>query len=263
MKQTDTQKALGFETGAKPSRWLVDRWLPRGRAGLLIGVPGVGKELLAVALAAGVAGDGGDWLGGAPEGRLVRRPRIVVRGPAVYASWDEEPSEIEDRVRDRGFEPPADFFAVGLADAGPLWAPKRAGVLEPSGLTDAGRRLRLRCEERGTVLLVFDTLSAAYYSYGAERAFMMSWDAWAGRTGCAVLAIADSPLESWDWDASSGFAHILETEMMGGVLDPEHPERAWGSLRWSVAKSAFGRAPVPVHLSRRGGGARQTYPPNM
>ena len=73
MKRTDAHKKMGVETGARPSRWLVDRWLPRGRAGLLIGVPGVGKGLLAVALAAGVAGDGGDWLGGAPVGELVRR----------------------------------------------------------------------------------------------------------------------------------------------------------------------------------------------
>ena len=94
-----------------PRRWLVDDWLPAGRATLLAGQGGIGKSRLALQLSAGIA-SGGERLDGTdhasegcswietPSPDTLKLGNATEPGgsPTVYASWEDEPEEFWSRL---------------------------------------------------------------------------------------------------------------------------------------------------------------------
>ena len=207
-----------------PRQWLVDGWLPAGRVALLSGSGGAGKSRLALQLALALVEERRDWLPGGPD--------LVDSGPAVIATWEDEPDEITRRLR-RTVEPQDRLEALkdrlhvlDFAGKGAFWQPSADGSRHTSSLgelTLAGEWTRTYCETHKARLLVVDPLAAAYAcnenDRGLVRAFMSSWDGWARRTGCAVLIVshpakaAESDYSgSTDWHAAARAVWKLGTE---------------------------------------------------
>lgn len=189
----------------------------------------------------------------------------------VYASWEDETSEaarrlhwmnhspFDERESDRlpgAWHGLADLTESGLGDRfhwldfaahGPLWGPDTAhgsGHTSTVGkLYRAGQTLRNRCESVGARLLVIDPIAAAFGSNENDRAlvraFMSDWQAWAVRTGCAVLILSHPPKSgaaysgSTDWQAAARFLWKLDRRVT-----------AWQSVRF--AKTAAKRAYVTL-----------------
>ena len=88
-------------------QWLIEPWLPLGRLSMLASAGGGGKSTLALQLALAVTGEHGVWLPHAPpaaaedEGMLGIQTAVdrtaVVRRPVVYASYEDELSEVYRR----------------------------------------------------------------------------------------------------------------------------------------------------------------------
>ena len=210
-----------------PRQWLVECWLPAGRVALLSGQGGAGKSRLALQLAAAMAEKRAEWL---PHGLS-----LAQFGPAVIATWEDEPDEITRRLR--GMVEPQDrlealkdrLHVLDFAGKGAFWQPVEGGSRHTSTLgelTLAGEWTRAYCETHKARLLVVDPLAAAYAcsenDRGLVRAFMTSWDGWARATDCAVLIVshpakaAESDYSgSTDWHASARAVWKLGTAETG------------------------------------------------
>ena len=179
-------------------KWLIRNWLPAGRIGLLTGEGEKGKSLLALQLAAKMAGGGGQWIG--CIGPTESEP--VAAGTVVFTNWEDEADEarrrlnwIENADRADGQTTPLAkrldkrLRYLEMAQAGPVWT---AG-----GLSLIGRQLRDYCEEHDARLLVLDPLINAYgasENANEEAAhFMADWGGWAQEANCAVLLCHHPP----------------------------------------------------------------------
>lgn len=222
--------------------WVVDEgWLPASRAGMLAGRGGTGKSRLALQLACAVAAGAERWLGRG-EAHLPTEPsdamgRIGCRpSPAVLASWEDELSDSMHRCRNMAAALPwltrkairDRMHWIDASPHGPLWGPSEEGsrhVATMAGLTPAGQAIRMFCESVQARLLVLDPLAAVYASdenvRGLVRHFMTSWDAWARKTGCAVMLIAHPPKNeaafsgSTDWENASRWMWTLAYQPTG------------------------------------------------
>ena len=183
---------------APDREWLIKDWLPLGRIGLLTGEGEKGKSLLALQLAAKMAGGGGHWLG---RGVKETMP-AVSEGVAVIANWEDEADEarrrlnwLENADRADGQTTPLakrvdeSLRYLEMAQAGPVWT--------ADGLSLIGRQLRDYCEEHKARLLVLDPLINAYgasENANEEAAhFMADWGGWAQEAKCAVLICHHPP----------------------------------------------------------------------
>ena len=257
--------------GAPPDRrWIVEGWLPAGRAGLLTGPGGSGKSKLALMLAAAIAGTDRHWI--PPNGPTVAAAESE---SVVLATWEDEPDEIFRRLlccpsldkRDSAHQASAtltanDLFGerlhvVDLAGCGALWEPVRAGSRHTSTLgelTGAGEYLRRHCEKAKARLLVIDPLAAAYAcnenDRGLVRSFMSSWDRWARDHDCAVILIAHPSKSgpdysgSTDWHGAPRFLWTLAPEE-----DSEEPPSPEAPSCLTCLKQSYGQKPQPLLLS--------------
>ena len=146
-----------------PRQWLVDGWLPAGRVALLSGQGGAGKSRLALQLALALVERRKNWL---PDG-----PDLVDSGPAVIATWEDEPDEVARRLRgmvetqDRLEALKDRLHVLDFAGKGAFWQPVEGGSRHTStmgDLTPAGAWTRTYCETHKARLLVVDPLAAAY-----------------------------------------------------------------------------------------------------
>ena len=215
-----------------PRQWLVEGWLPAGRVALLSGQGGAGKSRLALQLALALVERRKNWL---PDG-----PDLVDSGPAVIATWEDEPNEVARRLRgmvetqDRLEDLKDRLHVLDFAGKGAFWQPPADGSRHTSTLgelTLAGEWTRTYCETHKARLLLVDPLAAAYAcnenDRGLVRAFMTSWDGWARATNCAVLVVshpakaAESDYSgSTDWHASARAVWKLGTAETGAGKAP-------------------------------------------
>ena len=235
-----------------PRQWLVDGWLPAGRVALLSGQGGAGKSRLALQLAAAMAEKRAEWL---PHGLS-----LAQFGPAVIATWEDEPDEITRRLR--GMVEPQDglealkdrLHVLDFAGKGAFWQPVEGGSRHTSTLgelTLAGEWTRAYCETHKARLLVVDPLAAAYAcsenDRGLVRAFMTSWDGWARATDCAVLIVshpakaAESDYSgSTDWHASARAVWKLGTAETGAGNGTSKAKEKAPAPRLDCLKTSYG-----------------------
>ena len=236
-----------FVQGEAPARvWLIERWLPEGRAGLFTGEGGRGKSWLALQLAASLAAGEAKWLPGATNGPVILDPKVLTHdvtretkqdalaesAPAIIWTAEDEPEEAHRRLDimrsasrlDTGDQ----LHIVDGAGTGPLWAPVSNVAREAVGdLTGAGGCLRAYCERHQPRLLVVDNLAAAFACNENDRAmvraFMSSWDAWARDTGCAVMFIAHPSRAHSDFSGSTDWRAAARWLWRFGLekLDPK------------------------------------------
>ena len=204
-----------FEHGKAPQRtWLIDRWLPEGRAGLFTGEGGRGKSWLALQLAASLAAGESEWLPGA-DLDLLDATQAPLKSVATAVIWtaEDEPAEAHRRLDimqplDGGLDTADRLHVIDASGEGPLWAPDENIIRSAvGGLTDAGKRLRNYCAEYPPRLLVVDNLAAAFACNENDRAmvraFMTSWDGWARETKCAVMFVAHPSRAHADFSGST------------------------------------------------------------
>lgn len=218
--------------------WLVDGWLPRGCVTMLTGEGGTGKSRLALQLAWAISG-GGRWLGEAgaipaPGANYGMGFEPMPPSPAVYATWEDSPEQINGRLywmERAGNVGSGDHFLIAdMRARGHAWERSDSG----KGLTDTGHELRLECERIGARLLVIDTVGAANGASENDRAqvgaFYADWSAWSDWTDCTVLLVAHPP-------KLTGSVYSGSTGVMGGV-------RAMWSLERAVRDCVEGCRPA-------------------
>ena len=268
---------------AAPERvWLVPKWMPCGRLGMLTGEGEAGKSRVTLQLAAAVASGAKVWIPPIGTAHSVRvNDDLCGSGlPVVIATWEDEADELRRRLhgmRGVGIRADAVFDRLHHADmsgAGPIWAPAKGGSGHTStmgALTDAGRWLRRFCAEKGARLLIVDPLASAFACNENDRGlvstFLADWDSW-GMTlnpDCACLLVSHpsrasggSSIEqsgSTSWQGRSRFTWKMGSEKYGekpkeGEDDREHV------MRLSLTKSNYlaVRKPDPVWLEPEGAG---------
>ena len=229
-----------------PREWIVHDWLPADRVALLAGPGEAGKSRLCLQLAASVA-TGRPWIAGSD----LRPDRAFAGSTVVVASWEDEPVQLERVLRGGIVDDVADLDGrvrmLDMAGAGPMWAPDpvdRLGRLLP-----AGEWARAYCERVGARLLVIDTLAAAYADSENDRArvwhFVSDWDAWAGRSSCAVMLVAQP--------SKAGLIYSGSTDWIGAVrtawtLAGEDTADKRAATRLRVLKSNYAAKPEAMSL---------------
>ncbi|MCY4437731.1 MAG: AAA family ATPase [Chloroflexi bacterium] len=188
-----------------PRRWILDRWLPAGRTVLFAGPGGKGKSRLALQLAVNIVTNGHrQWVAsdtlvqGAPE--RMATPHFGAEAAhtsppvAVYASWEDEASEIDRRLACLGASEAVEdrLHFVDLAGRGALWELMQTGSRHTStlgALAHVGVLLRAYCEQVKARLLVVDPLAAAYACNENDRGLVCSFM----RPGTAGRVITSAP----------------------------------------------------------------------
>ena len=241
-----------FDKDRQPPQrqWLVDGVIPTGRYGILAGKGGNGKSRIALDLARAMFGgtEGVKWLCW----------DVMNMGDVVWCSWEDEYDEVARRLGEYGRELANEqLHYVDLAERGPLWAPDPGGsghTSTMSTLTSVGAMVRAECERVKAKLLVIDPLAAAFASNendrGLVRAFVASWDGWARRTECTVIAIAHPPKDrtvnysgSTDWESASRFMLTMR------YADKQRDSQYGPNLRvLEHAKSNYGALAEAIYL---------------
>ena len=242
---------------------------------LLAGDGGLGKSRLALRLGAGIAAADPDWLGGISTAEGSKRLNLRLDQPerVVIASWEDDLDESDRRLAALGKHDATGgrIKFVDMADRGPLWAPLGNGhVASIASLTPAGEKLREYTEDTGAVLLVIDPLAAAYAgdenSRGLVRAFLSSWDAWARRTGCAVLFVGHTPKNASRTSGSTDWRNAVRSVWTLEYQVPQKPAELGlsgepGVLVLECEKTNYGAPPQSIYLSRNGGVITETSRP--
>ena len=201
-----TEARKGWSEKPEPRGWFIPGWLPVGRLGLLSGAGGVGKSTLAVHLISGIAGGEADWLPGSGL-----RITMDKRAPVVLWSAEDEGDEVARRLHRIGRQGVVGDRLHYLNGAGacPLWAPMNgSGHVSTRGdLTLEGAWVRAYAQKVGAVLLVLDSVAAAYgcdeNARPLVRKFCASWDAWGVKNGCTVMLIGHPPKSGSEYAGST------------------------------------------------------------
>ena len=238
------------------TQWLVPYVVPMGAATILVGDGGVGKSRLALQLATAASlRDGlwtGDWIPAVDGGDPIEVKRTLRPLVTMVVNAEDQPSDAARRIvmireglaTARSEKPPlrrmGDELARGLARVmfyqarGAIWGPSGSGsthIETTAELTDVGRDVRAQCERLGVRLLILDPLANLYASSENTRshvaAYMRSWNAWAQRTGIAVVMLCHPPKSGDGFSGSSSWVGAsraaiefrrLEACMDGGRL---------------------------------------------
>ena len=226
----------------EPRAWTAPAWLPSGRAALFTGPGGGGKSLFALQLAAGIASGDRNPFRCDPRSGADQAPMLDGDpGPALFCTWEDEPSEVLRRLAwahvDRAAL--ADRLHVAdMAGRGPLWeATDGAGGCP----TDAGAAVESLIRDLRPRLAVIDPTAGAFAANENDRAAVRGWlshlGALAAETGAAALLIAHPPKDaqhafsgSTDWRGGVRSLWTLRPEALpgwtGGKGDPKAPAQA-------------------------------------
>ena len=266
--------AMEWDDDPPDREWLVDKWLPAGRIGIVTGKGEGGKSRLVLQLAAVLAGGGDTWIPGyALAANLALKIGTDGQGepwgklPVVVATWEDEAAELVRRlkgmegkgraVEDRG-DVVDNLHHADMSGAGPVWAPAASGSGHTStmgALTGAGRSLRRFCEEKKARLLIMDPVADAFACSENDRAlvsrFLSSWDNWgmnltakdeAGKevpSDCAVLLVSHP---SKDSEGNTDYRQSGSTSWHGR-----------SRYIWDLVREKVGKDERPIHK----GGKRQ------
>ena len=214
----------------EPREWLAPAWLPSGRAALFTGPGGGGKSLLALQLAAAVAGGDRYPFRCDPRGEAVQAPRLDgAQDTALFCTWEDEPEELKRRLAWAQVkrEELGDYLHVAnLAGKGPLWA---AGDYGSGGApSKVGESVEALIRELEPRLAVIDPTAGAYAANENDRAAVRGWlshlGALAADTGAAILLIAHPPKDvqhafsgSTDWRGGVRSLWTLRPETVPGL----------------------------------------------
>ena len=272
--------AVNLDARTQPAvrRWLagseVAGWLPAGRLAMLTGEGGAGKSRLALQLAVAVAGETGAEAQrvfpsdrrGAERAEDVGPEVSAALGAVAMIGWEDEADEAQRRLRwlaDGGLISASatgsrlHYLDAAEADSGALWAaPER---FAPATWTDFGHGVLDWLERIDELrLAIIDPLAAAFgdneNDRAAVRAFLTALNAWAARTGVAVLIVAHPPKTaatysgSTDWRNGVRALWTLSRERAPGFEAPKG--NATHSDGWALTldKSSYGRAGARVWL---------------
>ena len=212
------------------------------------------------------------WKG---EGRMP--PVAAERGgcKVVIASWEDEPSELNRRVRGiqerlkwpqyQGLN--KNLRAYRMAGEGPIWHMENLAKVQQGALSPAGRRLLNRCRDEEARLLILDPLAAAYGGNENDRvqvrAFMSYLDRWAQDAECTVLLIAhpsktsnkstnstgsdDDYANSGSTDWHSAARSVWELKQ-ADTKQKDSTDKAVKAPLLACTKSSYGSSPPPVWL---------------
>ena len=250
-----------------PRDWIIPGWLPAGQLTLLTGEGGKGKSRLALQLAAGVAANRANpdvWITG-PAPELGDVP--AGGSPVLLCSWEDDTHEFGRRLGQisgnhapwctpNGMGNLTFMYAWDVPEphaGAPLYAPPDNFALpKPTELASAIRDRAQRLEAR---LLVLDSAAAVYAANENDRnqvrQFVGDWNAWAQRTGCAVLLIAH-PNRRGDYSGSSDWNSGPRHRLALTQTPLREPNRNGGTQaqgwRFAVEKSNYGAEPPALCL---------------
>ena len=272
----------------EPRDWLAGSdmagWLAAGRVSLLTGPGGEGKSRLALQLASAVAGDGeasGEARRVLPSDRRGAQadddqgPVVNQGGRVAVIGWEDETAEVHRRIGWLGVGGLATALHLGDrlsyldaagAGLGPLWGPDTDGIVTPNSWTCDWRAVKAwltklsRDRAVPLRLVVIDPLAAAFGCNENDRAqvrsFLSRLNAWAGRSGAAVLLVAHPAkgeegskaiyAGSTDWRNGVRALWTLKPEKVPGV------EQAAGEIDHAPAltleKASYGKGGIRVWL---------------
>ena len=227
---------MRFADETPQTQWVVPYVIPLGAVTILSGEGGVGKSRLALQLAAAASLRTGlwthDWVPAINEDsesipvQRTHRPFTVLVVNAEDQLSDAARRIVQIRegiaqARGDGKLPPERMgteLAAGMSRIsyyqarGAIWGPAEGGsthIETTAELTDVGRDVRAQCERVGVRMLILDPLANLYASSEITRshvaAFMRSWNAWAQRTGLAVVLLAHPPKSGAAFSGSSSW----------------------------------------------------------
>ncbi len=255
---------MRFADETPQTQWLVPFIIPVGAATILVGEGGVGKSRLALQLATAASLRAGLWtkdwipaINGGDSVAVKRPPRPLV---TMIVNAEDQPSDAARRIvrireglaQATGEETPENVMGEKLArgmarvmfyqSRGAIWGPSGSGsthIETTAELTAVGRDVRAQCERLGVKLLILDPLANLYASSENTRshvaAYMRSWNAWAQRTGIAVVMLCHPPKSGDGFSGSSSWVGAsraaiefrrLEACMDGGRLRDANEVRA-------------------------------------
>ena len=251
--------------------WLIPNWLPLGRVGMFSGKGGKGKTWFLLQLAAAMAAGETEWLGRAAD---LNKPLLpAAAGVIVFASWEDEGTEIKRRLKmmasaqkdnsgatlfDRlttDAEGKRGFRFLDLSRRGPTWGVPDGIGNKTARLLSAGEIVRQKCEEVGAQILILDSLGYAYGGNDSDNEgvaqFLASWDSWGRDKNCSVLLVHHPPKPQSGGQTSAGYRGASSWEM--------HARFRWelgdgkgdkDTALLSCEKASYAMRPDPVFLER-------------
>ena len=247
-----------------PRDWVLTNWLPSGAVTLLSGPGASGKSTFSIQLAAAVAaGVGADVEWGGPY----IDHRLAGGAPVVFASWEDQPTDIARKLSELSAKSPwvkpdiplliAGDKLMGMTGRGPLWEPPQR--MAKGILTPLASRLMEVAEREGVVLLILDSAAACYADNendrAAVRAFLVHFHEWAIRNKAAVLLLAHPPKSgaafsgSTDWHAGCRALWTLGKEPWGRVKQGADEELPYfWKLTCEKSNYAIGGPPEALRL---------------
>ena len=247
---------MRFADETPQTQWLVPYIIPVGAATIIVGEGGVGKSRLALQLATAASLRDGlwpsDWIPAVDGGDSVGVRRTGRPAITMIVNAEDQPSDAARRIvkiragiaKAAGEPTPPDHMGTELAQGlarvlfyqsrGVVWGPSGSGsthIETTAELSEVGRDVRAQCERMDVKLLVLDPLANLYGSSENTRthvaAYMRSWNAWAQRTGIAVVMLCHPPKSGEGFSGSSSWVGAsraaiefrrLEACMEGGRL---------------------------------------------